>query len=78
MNILYIVAAFIIGGAGIAWAYESYFERKEAKIGRLLAPKLEKLIEVSSREIAIKQGELKRDLTEDEKNKILDECYNEI
>lgn len=73
-----IVLAVIFGGAVIAFAYESYFERKEKKVGELLPPKVEKLIEVSSRKIALKQKQLNRSLSKEEKNQILDECYNEL
>lgn len=44
----------------------------------IIVLKSEELIEVSSRKIAIKQKELNRKLTNDEENKIYDECYNEI
>ena len=37
-----------------------------------------KLIEKSSMKIAIKQKDLNRELTIEEKNKILDECYIEM
>jgi predicted nucleotide-binding protein (sugar kinase/HSP70/actin superfamily) len=75
---MYLVLGIILGGAFMVVAYETYYEKKEEKIGSLLAPKLEKLIETSSMKIARKQKKLKRNLTEDEKNKILDECYNNM
>ena len=78
MGILKIILATIFGGALVIVVYENYYERKEKKIGELLAPKLQHLIEVSSLQISKKQKELKRTLTEDEKNRILDKCYNEI
>ena len=73
-----IILAIIFGGALVTVLYENYYERKEKKIGNLLAPKLQNLIEISSLQISKKQKELQRALTEDEKNKILDKCYNEI
>lgn len=73
-----ILLAIIFGGAIAVFVYETYFEKKEKKIGELLAPKAEELIEISSRKIAIKQKEINRRLTDDEKNKICDECYNEM
>lgn len=78
MEIMRIILAIIFGGALIIVLYENYYERKEKKICELLAPKLQYLIEVSSLQISKKQKELKRTLTEDEKNRILDKCYNEI
>ena len=51
---------------------------KEKKVGELLAPKVELLIEMSSKRILEKQRELNRVLTDNEKNKIVDECYNRI
>ena len=39
---------------------------------------MEIIIEISSMKIARKQKELKRELTENEKNKILDECYQNL
>ncbi len=69
---------FILGGAIVVFIYETYFEWKEKRISKILAPKLEKLIEKSSMKIAIKQKDLNRELTIEEKNKILDECYIEM
>lgn len=41
----------------------------------IIVPKAEELIEISSRKIAIKQKELNRKLTNDEKSKIDEERY---
>lgn len=68
----------LLGGAIAVMFYETYYERKEKNISKILAPKLEMLIEKSSMRIAIKQKNLNRELTVEEKDKILDECYNEI
>ena len=73
-----IILAIILGAAMTIVGYESYYEWKEQKIQRLLAPRLEKLIEVSSMKISKKQVQLNRELTELEKNEILDECYNQL
>lgn len=73
-----IILAIIFAVAVTIVVYETYYEKKEKKIGRLLAPKVEVLIEMSSKEIFEKQNELNRELTETEKNKILDECYSKI
>ena len=73
-----IILTFIFAVALTILIYESYYEKKENKVGELLAPKIETLIEMSSREISEKQNELNRTLTESEKDKILDECYSKI
>lgn len=74
----YIILTFIFAVAVTIVVYETYYEKKEKKIGSLLAPKVETLIEMSSKEIFIKQKELNRNLTEIEKNKIFDDCYSKI
>lgn len=74
----YIILTFIFAVAVTIVFYETYYEKKEKKIGSLLAPKVETLIEMSSKEIFIKQKELNRNLTETEKNKIFDDCYIKI
>ena len=53
-------------------------KKKEKKIGRLLATKVEELIEKSSLEISSREKRLNRELTDAEKNKIVDECYSRI
>ncbi len=68
----------LLGGAMAVVLYETYYERKEKNVSKILAPKLEKLIEKSSMKIAIRQKKLNRELTMEEKDKILDECYNEM
>lgn len=73
-----IILTFIFAVALTILIYESYYEKKEKKVGELLAPKIETLIEMSSREISEKQNELNRTLTESEKDKILDKCYSKI
>lgn len=70
--------AIVFGGAVVTFIYETYYEKKDKKIGKLLAPKVEELIEISSRKIFEKQKELNRDLTAKEKNEISDECYNKL
>ena len=75
---MYYILAFILGGAVVTYLYETYHDLKDKKIGTILAPKCETLIEMSSKKIFMKQKELKRFLTEEEKNKILDDCYNEL
>ncbi len=73
-----IILAIIFGASVAIVCYENYYEMKERKIQKLLAPKVEKLIEISSMKIFNKQHNLKRELTEKEKNEILDECYNQL
>lgn len=72
------ILAIIFGGAIVAYIYETYYERKDKQVGELLAPKAEELIEISSRKIFEKQKKLNRILTEEEKNEILDDCYNQL
>lgn len=73
-----IIIAVILAVSITIWAYETYYEKQEKKVNRLLAPKIEYLIQESSRKIAIREKELNRELTDSEKDKILDECYQEI
>lgn len=73
-----IIIAVILAVSITIWAYETYYEKQEKKVNRLLAPKIEYLIQESSRKIAIREKELNRELTNSEKDKILDECYQEI
>lgn len=75
---MYFVLGIILGGAIIILVYENYYDKKDEKISKLLAPKLQTLIEISSLKIDKKRKSLKRELTEEEKNKILDECYSEM
>lgn len=72
------ILAFILGGLVVIYIYEASFERKDKRIKRLLAPKIEDLIEISSGRINKRQKDLKRELTTEEKNSICDECYEEI
>ena len=73
-----IIIAIIFAVSITIWAYETYYEKQEKKVNRVLAPKIEFLIQESSRKIAIREKELNRELTNSEKDKILDECYKEI
>lgn len=75
---MYMILGMILGGAIVTLIYENYNDKNEAKVRILLAPKIKKLIEVSSMKIAMKQERLNRLLTEEEKNQISDECYDEI
>ena len=72
------ILGMILGGAIVTLIYENYNDKNEAKVRILLAPKIKKLIEVSSMKIAMKQERLNRLLTEEEKNQISDECYEEM
>lgn len=73
-----IILSFILGVAVTIYGYETYTERKGKKIESLLSNKLSKLLETCSMKIGEKQKELNRELTEEEKDKILDKCYREI
>ena len=75
---MYMILGMILGGAIVTLIYENYNDKNEAKVRILLAPKIKKLIEVSSMKIAMKQERLNRLLTEEEKNQISDECYEEM
>lgn len=74
---LYISLAFILGVAVTIFVYETYFEKKGLKVEDLLSTKLAILLEESSKRIGERQKELNRKLTEEEKDRILDDCYNE-
>ena len=78
---LYIILAFILGVAVTIFFYETYFEKKGLKVEDLLedllSTKLAILLEESSKRIGERQKELNRKLTEEEKDRILDDCYNE-
>lgn len=53
-------------------------DSKERKINNLVPRKMEELLEKTTWEISKRQKKLNRMLTEEEKNKILDECYTLI
>lgn len=73
-----IIIAIIFAVSITIIVYETYYEKKEEKVSKLLAPKIELLIQVSSREISIREKELNRPLTDIEKNEILDKCYQKM
>ena len=73
-----IIISIIFGIAITIIVYETVQERKQKMIHKLLAPKIQELIEASSLKIFQKQKELNRELTDDEKNKIFNECYNKM
>ena len=70
------ILAIIFGGAVVAYIYERRRELKEERVQKLLSPKAEELIEISSIRIAERQKVLNRELTEVEKDLIFDECYS--
>lgn len=70
------ILAIIFGGAVVTYIYEKSREIKEKKVEKLLSPKAEELIEISSMKIAERQKDLERELTEEEKDVIFDECYS--
>ncbi len=71
-----ILLAIIFGGAVVTYIYEKRRELKEKRVQKLLSPKAEELIEISSMRIAERQKDLDRELTEAEKDLIFDECYS--
>ena len=78
MDLFYIILAIIFGGAVVCYIYESYRIKKEKEIVRLLSPKIERLIELSSIKIANREELLNRPLTDYEKDIIADECYSKM
>ena len=68
----------IFGGAVVTVIYETYYDKREEMIGKLLPKKMEELIEICSMKISKKQKRMQRELSEDEKREILDECYKEL
>lgn len=73
--IKFIILGFIFGMALTIGIYETIADRKGGKIQNLLSRKMSILLQESSMRIGERQKILKRDLTEEEKDKILDECY---
>lgn len=73
-----IIMGVVFGVAVTILAYEKYCKIKEKEVGKALAPKLQTLIEESSKEILIQRKELGRDLTSSEKNEILDEVMGKL
>lgn len=73
-----IILAIALGVAITIVAYEMYFKMQKKQVGKALAPKLQTLIEESSKEIIIQRKRLDRDLTSDEKDEIFDECYRKM
>lgn len=78
MDLFYIILAIIFGGAVVCYIYESYRIKEEKKMVRLLSPKIGRLIELSSMKIANREELLNRPLTDYEKDRIADECYNKM
>lgn len=68
----------IFGGAVMVIIYETYYEKREKMVEKLLPTKLEELAEICSMKISKQQKRLERELSEDEKEQILDECYKEL
>lgn len=73
----FVIAGFILGVALTIGIYETKAGMKGDKIQKLLSKKMSLLLQESSMRIGERQKILKRELTENEKNKILDECYEE-
>lgn len=73
--IKFVVLGFVFGVALTIGIYETIAEKKGGKIEKLLSNKMALLLQESSIRIGERQKILKRELSEDEKDKILDECY---
>lgn len=71
------IFAFFIGVGITAGVYEFLFELNEKKACRLASKAWVDVLEGSSLRIGERQKILKRELTEDEKNKVFDEFYAE-
>ncbi len=72
------VLFFLLGVGVTIYIYETYVEKKGKKIEKILPKKLAILLEECSMQIGERQKQLNRDLTEEEKDNILDDCYKEI
>lgn len=72
------ILCIIFGVAITIWSYETFLEHKEKEIEGFISIKMVKLLEECSIRIKDKEKELERHLTEEEKNVILDQCYNDI
>lgn len=73
--IKFVILGFVFGVALTIGIYETIAEKKGGKIEKLLSNKMALLLQESSIRIGERQKILKRELSEDEKDKILDECY---
>lgn len=73
--IKFVVLGFVFGVALTIGIYETIAEKKGGKIEKILSNKMALLLQESSIRIGERQKILKRELSEDEKDKILDECY---
>lgn len=70
-----IILAFVFGIALTIGIYETRTVMKGEEIQKSLSKKMSLLLQESSMRICERQKLLKRELTEDEKDKILDDCY---
>ena len=75
---MYSVLFFILGVAITIWIYETYAEKKEKAIEKALPMKMAYLLEECTKRIIEEEKMQKSELSEDEKNKIMEECYSEI
>lgn len=71
----YFIFGVVFAGTVALYLYFKSEEKKYEKINNLTSKRLEKLLEQTSMRIGERQKELNRNLTEEEKNVILDECY---
>ena len=72
----YFILGAIFSGAVALYVYLRNEEKKGERINKLTSKRLERLLEQTTMRIGERQNELNRNLTEEEKNVILDECYN--
>lgn len=71
----YFIFGVVFAGTVALYLYFKSEEKKYEKINDLTSKRLERLLEQTSMRIGERQKELNRNLTEEEKNVILDECY---
>lgn len=71
----YFIFGVVFAGTVALYLYFKSEEKKYEKINNLTSKRLERLLEQTSMRIGERQKELNRNLTEEEKNVILDECY---
>lgn len=71
----YFIFGVVFAGTVALYLYFKSEEKKYEKINNLTSKRLERLLEQTSMRIGERQKELNINLTEEEKNVILDECY---
>lgn len=73
----YIILSFFLGVGIASGCYEFIAEKRQNKINKLISKSLVDILEGSTMRIGERSKILKRDLTEEEKDKVVDEYYKE-